>query len=82
MRKKNSLKYEYLVCPNNCQNNSSIRYDLLSNIVLNSINKIINKYTYLHNKYSELNKIIIDEFIEKIYINNNEKIVTIKWNLK
>src|SRR5574344_2592987 len=45
MRKKNSKKHEYLVCSNNrdgyddCENKSSIRYDILENIVLKEINK-------------------------------------------
>lgn len=50
MRKKNSSKHEYLVCPNNidgdykCINKSSIRYDLLENIIRDVINNKINKY--------------------------------------
>ncbi|MBR4618351.1 MAG: recombinase family protein [Bacilli bacterium] len=47
MRKKNSSKHEYLVCSNNrdgyddCINKSSIRYDLLADLVLQTINKKI-----------------------------------------
>ena len=50
MRKKNSSKHEYLVCSNNrdgyddCINKSSIRYDELANLVLESINKKIEKF--------------------------------------
>ena len=50
MRKKNSKKHEYLVCSNNrdgyddCENKSSIRYDILENIVLKEINKKLKKY--------------------------------------
>ncbi len=50
MRKKNSTKHEYLVCSNNrdgyddCENKSSIRYDELENLVLDSINKKIRKF--------------------------------------
>ncbi|MDD5865381.1 MAG: recombinase family protein [bacterium] len=50
MRKKNSSKYEYLVCSNNkddyndCINKSSIRYDVLEKIILDEINKKIRKY--------------------------------------
>ena len=50
MRKKNSSKHEYLVCSNNrdgyddCINKSSIRYDVLENIVLNAINEKIKKF--------------------------------------
>ena len=47
MRKKNSSKHEYLVCSNNrdgyddCENKTGIRYDELSNLVLDAINKKI-----------------------------------------
>lgn len=50
MRKKNSAKHEYLVCSGNrdgyddCINKSSIRYDLLANLVLEAINKKIKKF--------------------------------------
>ena len=50
MRKKNSSKHEYLVCSNNrdgysdCINKSAIRYDELENIILDAINKKIEKY--------------------------------------
>ena len=50
MRKKNSSKHEYLVCSNyrdgyfECINKSSIRYDVLENIVLNAINEKIKKF--------------------------------------
>ena len=50
MRKKNSSKHEYLLCSNNrdgyddCINKSSIRYDELANLVLESINKKIEKF--------------------------------------
>ena len=50
MRKKNSTKHEYLVCSNNCdgyndcENKVSIRYDELVNLVLNAINKKIQKF--------------------------------------
>ncbi len=50
MRKKNSSKYGYLVCSNNrdgyvdCINKCSIRYDELESIILDSINKKIEKY--------------------------------------
>ena len=50
MRKKNSSKYEYLVCSSNydgygdCSNNCSIRYDVLEKIVLNKINDMVKKY--------------------------------------
>ena len=50
MRKKNSKLHEYLVCSNNrdgyddCINKSSIRYDVLENIVLNAINEKIKKF--------------------------------------
>lgn len=50
MRKKNSSKHEYLVCSqsrdgyDDCVNKDSIRYDLLENIVMDAINKKINKF--------------------------------------
>ena len=50
MRKKNSTKHKYLVCSNNhngyddCENKSGIRYDKLTNIVLDAINKKIKKF--------------------------------------
>ena len=50
MRKKNSSKHEYLVCSNirdgydDCENKTGIRYDELSNLVLDAINKKINKF--------------------------------------
>ena len=50
MRKKNTKKHEYLVCSNNrdgyddCENKSSIRYDELANLVLDAINKKIQKF--------------------------------------
>ena len=62
MRKKNSTKHEYLVCSGNrdgyddCINKSSIRYDLLENLVLEAINKKIKKFydeEQLNNLYSK-----------------------------
>lgn len=50
MRKKNSSKHEYLVCSNNhdgysdCINKESIRYEKLENIVLDKLNKKIEKH--------------------------------------
>ncbi len=50
MRKKNSSKHEYLVCSNNrdgyndCLNKTSIRYDVLANLVLGAINNKIEKF--------------------------------------
>ena len=50
MRKKNSSKHEYLVCSNNrdgyddCINKPSIRYDELANLVLEAINKKIERF--------------------------------------
>ena len=60
MRKKNSSKHEYLTCSNNCNgyneccNKTSIRYDKLENIILNSINDKIKKY-YDKNILNKLN---------------------------
>ena len=50
MRKKNSSKHEYLVCSNNfdgyddCENKKGIRYDELSNLILDAINKKIKMF--------------------------------------
>ena len=50
MRKKNTKKHEYLVCSNNrdgyddCENKSGVRYDELANLVLDAINKKIQKF--------------------------------------
>ena len=84
MRKKNSKLHEYLVCSNNrdgyddCINKSSIRYDVLENIVLEAINKKIEKY------YDEvsLSKIKTknkkSRFADKIKSLENQKLETIK----
>ena len=59
MRKKSSGKHEYLVCSSNCNgynycvNRSSIRYDVLENLVLDTINKKIDKF-YDEDKLKEL----------------------------
>lgn len=61
MRKKNSSKHEYLVCSGNrdgyddCINKTSIRYDVLENIVLEAINKKIKKY-YDQNELKNLDR--------------------------
>ena len=50
MRKKNSSKYQYLVCSNTCDgynkctNKKSIRYDQLEKIIKSSINNIVDKF--------------------------------------
>lgn len=57
--KKSSGKHEYLVCSSNCNGNnycvnrSSIRYDVLENLVLDTINKKIDKF-YDEDKLKEL----------------------------
>ena len=61
LRKKNSVKHEYLVCSNNrdgyndCANKSAMRYDVLESIVLEAINKKITKY-YSEEHLAEENK--------------------------
>lgn len=84
MRKKNSKLHEYLVCSNNrdgyddCINKSSIRYDVLENIVLDSINKKIEKY------YDEVSLSKIEtknkksRFADKIKLLENQKLEAIK----
>ena len=72
MRKKNSTFHEYLVCSNNrdgyddCINKSSIRYDVLENIVLKSINKKIGKYFNLNILKTESLKKENNKFTKKI----------------
>lgn len=45
MRKKNSSTHTYLVCCNNeCKKSASIRYDVIEKLILETINKKINKY--------------------------------------
>ena len=84
MRKKNSKLHEYLVCSNNrdgyndCINKSSIRYDVLENIVLEAINKKIQKY------YDEVSLSKIEtknkksRFADKIKSLENQKLEAIK----
>ena len=76
MRKKNSSKHQYLTCQNNCRNRS-IRYDTLAKIVLNEINKRNNKFNFL-------NRDVLTRFINKIYIdcqNKKNRDIYIEWNL-
>ena len=60
MRKKNSKNHEYLVCSNNrdgyneCDNKVSIRYDILANLVLETINNKIKKF-YDENELKNIN---------------------------
>ncbi len=84
MRKKNSKLHEYLVCSNNrdgyddCINKSSIRYDVLENIVLETINKKIQMY------YDEVSLSKIEtknkksRFADKIKSLENQKLEAIK----
>jgi len=84
MRKKNSKLHEYLVCSNNrdgyddCINKSSIRYDVLENIVLDAINKKIQKYydEVFLSKIETKNK--KSRFIDKIKSLENQKLEAIK----
>ncbi len=77
MRKKNSSKHEYLVCSNNssgyddCDNKKGIRYDDLSNLVLDAINKKIKMYY----DEKELEKLFFKKINNKLNnkINNLEK---------
>ena len=83
-RQKNSKLHEYLVCSNNrdgyddCINKSSIRYDILENIVLDAINKKIQKY------YDEVSLSKIEtknkksRFADKIKSLENQKLEAIK----
>ena len=105
MRKKNSSKHEYLVCSSNnicnnyCINKNGIRYDELEKIILNEINKIINRFfkkeelnlleyngkysnviTSLKNKKGYIeNKIIRSkDYLKKIYEDKTNGIVSIE----
>lgn len=72
MRKKNTSKHIYLSCDNNCINKHSIRYDTLESIVLDLINKKINKY------YDK--EILLDLFQKKD--NYSSKIIQYKNDIK
>ena len=72
MRKKSSGKHEYLVCSSNCNgynyciNRSSIRYDVLENLVLDTINKKIDKFYDEDNLKELILKNFKTKFDEKI----------------
>ena len=72
MRKKSSSKHEYLVC----KNKNSIRYDVLEKIVLYSINKKVKTFK----DFKKLNRLIIEEFIYKIFISKKNRAIHIVWN--
>ena len=82
LRKKNSSRHEYLVCSNNtsCSNKSSIRYDLLENIVLELINKLIDKFYDEELLKEKTNKKYNEVYMEKLIsleselVNFNRKI--------
>lgn len=89
MRKKNSSLHEYIVCPNTeCKSKSSIRFDILEDIILKEINTKIKKYC----DYNKLENMILNKYnysidmgirqliLEQKYI--NEKILKNKSNLK
>ena len=75
MRKKNSGKYDYLVCSDSqeCTNNSSIRYDEMENIILNEINKVIDKYYDLVFLEKEILKMYKNKFIKRLELLEREK---------
>lgn len=94
MRKKNSRKYQYLVCSSEscgyegCSNNKSIRYDVLEKIILNKINEKIKMYFdkdllkknfELDSDYNNEDKIMI---LEKQKIEIWEKIKHINYYFK
>ena len=72
MRKKNSSKHEYLVCSNNidgykdCKNKAGIRYDILENILLEKINKIVEKYFDLNILEKESFNNLNNKFTKKV----------------
>jgi len=94
LRKKNSARHEYLVCSNNrdgyddCINKESIRYDVLTNIILKEINKKISEY-YDINELEKHSKIHtnskFESKIKSLLINKQEiekQIIKNKNNLK
>ena len=88
MRKKNSARHEYLVCSNNrdgyddCVNKSAIRYDTLEEIVLNAINKKIQKYYDEEKLQNEESKNIKSKYNDKINSLQKQKIEIEKRNNK
>ncbi|MBE6149754.1 MAG: DUF4368 domain-containing protein [Firmicutes bacterium] len=81
MKKKNSSKHEYLVCSNNlydCKNKSSIRYDILKDLILSNINnKLVEFYDfyilkdfYYKNEKNDFTKLLDTLKKEKNSINN------------
>ena len=84
MRKKNSKLHEYLVCSNDrdgyddCVNKSSIRYDVLENIVLDLINEKVKNYydEEILNKFkTKDNRCIFNDKIKQL---ENQKIEILK----
>jgi len=80
LRKKNNSKgKEYLVCSNNrdgyndCINKFSIRYDVLEDIVLNSINEKIKQYYDKEKLKQEDNKNTKSRFTDKINALKSQK---------
>ena len=56
---------------------------IINNKINNYSNKIDNKIFNKYKNLNKLNKVIIDEFIDKIYIsklNKNKREIKIKWN--
>lgn len=74
LRKKNSSRYQYLVCSSNqegyddCINKYSIRYDFLEDIVLNAINEKLTKFYDEETLKQEGSKNNLYHFSEKIKI--------------
>lgn len=72
MKKKCSSKYSYLVCSNTqdsyheCFNNKSIRYDVLEELVLGKINKLVKGYFDEEILNSELSKYNCDDDSDNI----------------
>lgn len=89
-KKKNSTKYEYLVCSNNrdgydnCPNKSSIRYDALEKVLLNALNKKIGEYFDEERLKQENDNNIKSSFENKIKILKKQKrqVETNLWKIK
>ena len=77
MRKKNSGKYDYLVCSgseyNLCCNKDSIRYDILEKIILEKINEKIEMFYDKEKIQGKFNLKRYDKFLKKINLLENKK---------
>ena len=74
MKKKSSMKHDYLVCSNTqqhyskCPNTNAVRYEMIEQVILEELNKIITKY------FNEelLKKYLTDYFKQNLKKENDE----------